>query len=153
MTVTLFYSFLDPTTFFIAAIACLNIYVIDRYLLLRNSAQPPMLDNSMGPTVSSAVYSIYIHVSCVCVSDYLYGYVIVDCVLQMFKQVEFALLAKLMVSLYFAWRFVRNCCCFIPQYYIFTCIETAGRWMRSTLTLTERMNTSTRNNYLVHFGA
>ncbi len=51
MTVTLFYSFLDPTTFFIAAIACLNIYLIDRYLLLRNSSQPPMLDNSMGPTV------------------------------------------------------------------------------------------------------
>lgn len=54
MFISLFYSFLDPTAIFLAALACLNSFIIDRYLLLRNSAPPPLLDNSMGPMVSSS---------------------------------------------------------------------------------------------------
>ena len=50
--ISLFYSFLDPTSLFIGALACINTFFIDRYLLLRRTSQPPMLDNSMGPTVS-----------------------------------------------------------------------------------------------------
>ena len=53
MFISLFYSFLDPTALFLAALACLNSFFIDRYLLLRKSAPPPLLDNSMGPTVQA----------------------------------------------------------------------------------------------------
>jgi hypothetical protein len=53
--ISLFYSLLDPTSLFIAAIACVNLYTIDRFILLRRSAQPPMLDNSMGPTANKQI--------------------------------------------------------------------------------------------------
>ena len=52
MFVSLFYSVLIPSALFIGGIAFLNLFLIDRYLLLRKNARPPKLDNSMGPTVS-----------------------------------------------------------------------------------------------------
>ena len=50
--VCLFYSFLDPSALFWAALACLLTFFLDRYTLLRNCSPPAMLENAMGHTVS-----------------------------------------------------------------------------------------------------
>lgn len=52
MFISLFYSALVPSALFVGGLAFLNLFVIDKYILLRNASPPPKLDNSMGLTVS-----------------------------------------------------------------------------------------------------
>jgi hypothetical protein len=69
--IVLFNSLVDPGSLFIAAVAFVYIYAVDRYMLFRRSGRAPLLDNSMGPTV--------------------------------LRQVALALVAKLVVSLYYTY--------------------------------------------------
>jgi len=62
MFISLFYSILTPTALFVSCVACLVLFAVDRFLLLRKTKIPPMLDATMASTIREYIlFAVAVH--------------------------------------------------------------------------------------------
>ena len=67
MFICLFYSFLVPTGLWIAAVACLTLFMADKFSLLRKTRSPPLLDSTMAKTVRTyTLFALAVHMWITC---------------------------------------------------------------------------------------
>lgn len=67
MFISLFYSFIIPTSLYISTVACLMLFMADKFALVRKTKQPPMLDSTMAKTVRTyTLFAVAVHMWMTC---------------------------------------------------------------------------------------
>jgi peptidoglycan/LPS O-acetylase OafA/YrhL len=62
MFISLFYSFIIPTSLYISTVACIVLFCADKFTLVRKTKQPPMLDSTMAKTVRTyTLFAVAVH--------------------------------------------------------------------------------------------